>query len=193
MSHTDVIRGENPEGNSTLAAQMRRARLRLNRPDEIRPWTTSEVATLRKMAPLGAQAIASMLERSTKAVRRQAERLRISLRTPGEVRGRILGQPRGVSFARDRGVLGTLREDVLAGRVDPALIERRAQLLAAGAPLCPSCAVRPVEVESTGWCTPCHLRDLAEAHAMEADRITEQRHLDAERQRKHRRKEAVSA
>ncbi|MGH2663665.1 MAG: hypothetical protein ACRDH8_12865 [Actinomycetota bacterium] len=142
------------------------------------------------MAPLGVEAAAEVLERSVAAVKMQAHRQRISLRGEGERRGLILGQPRGTRLrehAKQVAALRALREDVLAGRVDVARIERRVKLAVAGAPLCPACVKRPQEVESTGLCEVCHLRHLAEGHRLEQEDVEARRELDRERQRKHRR------
>ena len=51
-------------------------------------WTEQEDATLRRMAALGADPIAIMLNRSVHQVRGRAVRLGISLRTSGQTRGR---------------------------------------------------------------------------------------------------------
>jgi hypothetical protein len=158
-------------------------------------WTTSEVADLRRLAPLGAEAIAEELSRSVWSVKKQAQRLRISLRRDGETRGPVLGQPRGDRLApavhRIR-FLRQLRADVLAGRVDVERMERRVRLIARGAALCPECAKRPVEIERTGLCEDCHLDRLAWAHALEADRAEKDRQLLRERQRKSRARRRAS-
>lgn len=153
-----------------------------------RPWTSGELTELRKLAPLGALAAAEVLERSVSSVKNQARRQRISLRRDGERRGRVLGQPRDVRMAdaAHEDALARLRDDVLNGRIDADRVARRTQLIATGAPLCPSCAIRPVEVLATGTCSDCHMKALAAAHAMEADTLATQRLLDRERQRKHR-------
>ncbi len=157
----------------------------------IRPWTSGELAELRRLAgKVDPDTLSTTLGRSRKAILRAAERHRISLRRQGERRGRILGQPRGVSLVADNRVrlrlLRNLREDVIAGRVDPARLERRIRAITRGAPLCPSCVVRPVEVRWTGLCEDCHLHQLADQHRIEADRLEAQRGLDGQRQRKHR-------
>lgn len=53
-----------------------------------RRWTDDEDATLRRMAALGADTIALMLNRPAHQVRGRATRLGISLRTTGQTRGR---------------------------------------------------------------------------------------------------------
>lgn len=156
---------------------------------QARPWTSKELGELRRLAPLGAETAAAVLERSMRSVKMQAHRLRISLRTEGERRGTLLGQPRGVSVladARRARQLKQLREDVLAGRVDVARAERRGRAILLGRTDCPSCSLRPIEVVSTGFCEDCHLEALALGHALEADRAEAQRNVDRERQRKHR-------
>lgn len=51
-------------------------------------WTDEEDATLRRMAPLGASAIAVILSRPVHQIRGRATRLGVSLRTSGQTRGR---------------------------------------------------------------------------------------------------------
>lgn len=160
-------------------------------------WTSKEVARLRTVAHLGASGAAEHLGRTMKSVRQAAARHRISLRQPGERRGLVLGQPRGVSLieARDAAAhteaLRAVREDVLAGRLDPADLERAARrkyLLERGVALCPGCARNPQENRSTGLCIPCHLRHLADGHRGLAEAREAQRELWRERQRKARRR-----
>lgn len=133
------------------------------------PWTGDELQILRKLAGQGAAAIAQELQRSPRAVRRQAHRMRISLRPPGERRGRILGLPRGAVAARQVSAriaaLRTVRREILAGRLDPAHIERRARLLMLGREICPSCGIRPIEVRSIGFCSECQVQALGEVAA----------------------------
>lgn len=200
MNHTDVIPRQNP-------------------PDNIRgrPWTTRELLELRRLAPLGAQAVAELLGRSVWSVVCAAHRHRISLRREGERAGRMLGEPRPPAareveevaaalrdlledlmagrvgrrrdLTRQAAALRQLREDALAGRVDLGRVARRARAIGRGDPLCPACARRPQEVRSTGLCEDCHLRALAEAHRLESERAEAVRELDRERQRKHRGRE----
>ncbi|HXF73984.1 MAG TPA: hypothetical protein VNO79_15415 [Actinomycetota bacterium] len=148
-----------------------------------RPWTLRELEELRRLAHLGAVGAAAVLRRSVPAVRAAAWRHRISLRRPGERRGLVLGQPRGV---RTEGELRRLREQVLSGELDPAEVEARGAAVLLGADLCPACASRPPEVASTGLCRPCHLRALAHGVAHVRAEVSARRVWDAERQRKHR-------
>lgn len=158
------------------------------------PWTSQELVLLRSQAHLGAKAIAEMLGRTERAVRRQADRQRISLRKPGETRGLVLGQPAGVRWAAQirAGVpldrLELLRQQILDGEVDMGTLERRAREAAEGKPrpICPSCGQRPVERSTTGMCEVCHWVYLARAHRDEADRAEARRRLDAARQEKSR-------
>lgn len=162
------------------------------------PWTAKEIQTMRSMAALGAQAIAESLGRSLWSVRNAARRHRISLRRTGVRVGLVLGQPRrrGVSFAEGRfhgrrvEILAQIRQDVLAGRIDPSRLEqevRRRVSLLEGAPLCPSCAMNPQE-RATGLCDDCHIKSLADAHRSHDMGQQAQRELWRERQRKVRRR-----
>lgn len=152
-----------------------------------RPWTSTEVQEMRRMAPLGAEAVAEVLERSVRSVRQQAHRLRISLRRTGERRGMILGQPRG------RTLDPALREAVIAGVADPARAESLGIAKVLGRSDCPACGTRPAEVASSGFCQRCHLEALALGHAMEADTAAAQRKVDRERQRKSRSKRKAAS
>jgi hypothetical protein len=152
-----------------------------------RSWTTQEVQTLRSKAHLGADTLADLLERPVGSVKMQAYRQRISLRRPGSRFGLVLGQPRTVSFAGAANggrALAEYREAVVAGRVDPAAIERRARLLAEKAPLCPACVQAPIEVQSTGLCRACHLEQLADAHRLQEREAVKAREVDAAKQAK---------
>lgn len=150
-------------------------------------WTSREVELLRQNAHLGARTLAEMLGRSVGSVEQQAHRQRISLRQEGSRRGPLLGQPRGTSFVdyrRSFYAAPRMREDALAGKVDLAVLEAQViRMVREGTrPLCPSCGKREQTVNSTGLCSPCHLRRLAAAHL---DRIAEteaQRNLDSARQ-----------
>jgi hypothetical protein len=106
----------------------------------------------------------------------------------------LFSQPNGVSFTDDRTPqLQRLRADVLAGVVDMAKLERRVRLLTSNAPLCPSCGTWPQEGQTTGLCTPCQFRYLAEARRFEAEVADARRELDRERQAKHRRIKRAAA
>ena len=134
-----------------------------------RPWSTIEIVHLRACAALGLEAAAVELGRSTASVRGAACRFRVSLRRPGCRRGAVLGQPRGVSLKK------AMRDDLVSGRIDPAVLEERARL-DADAPLCPLCGIRPQRRgDPMGWCTPCHLERLADAHRQALADIEAQR------------------
>lgn len=160
----------------------------------MREWTSSELAALRANAHLGAVVVAELLGRSLSSVKHQARRQRISLRVPGERRGLVLGQPRGVRWA-DQAKAGVpaerltmIREQVLAGLVDMGVLEARVRDWTSGRPrpICPACGQRPIERTTTGTCEVCHWTHLARAHRDEADRIEARRALDAARQSKSR-------
>jgi hypothetical protein len=147
-----------------------RASRNVPRPEH-RPWTSDERRRLRELAPKGAEFVASELGRSVKGVRREAERLRVSLRQAGERRGLLLGQPAGASWMELEGPTAddvrAMREAVLAGEVDLGRLERRVALEAAAArgevALCPRCTVFP-QSRPSGLCERCHLEHLADAH-----------------------------
>lgn len=158
-----------------------------------REWTSTEVAILRDNAGLGVAALSLILGRSVKSVETAAARHRISLRKPGERRGKILGQPasgRWVDQPADSSRLAAIRADVLSGLVSMGDLERRIRERIHGParPLCPSCGQREQEKASTGLCEPCHLRELARAHRDEVDRQAARRDLWQARQEKHRSK-----
>lgn len=153
-----------------------------------RAWTSSEIQTLRNNANLGAEACAVILGRSTKAVKNKAARERISLRPAGEPRGLLMGQARNVDWMAQKGMsparLREIRDQVVAGEVDMAELERRiiANTRGGRRQLCFWCGTRNVERQTTGLCEPCHLRELARAHRDIADRTMARRELDAARQ-----------
>jgi ribosomal protein L37AE/L43A len=134
------------------------------------PWTSTEVAFVRDNANMGASVIGLALGRTTASVKALANRNRISLRSTGERRGTLLGQPRGVRWLEqgDGGGmrLGRIRSDVLDGEVSMTDLEARVREIALGSskPDCPACGARPQQRESTGLCEVCHLRALAQAH-----------------------------
>jgi len=115
-----------------------------------RAWTTTEVERLRENRELGAEAVAELLGRSIWSVKGAAYRQGISLRRPGDSRGHVLGQPRTMSLARD------LHRAMAAA---PGLYAERLRVLR-DASLCPECARRPIQVERSGLCRPCHGKHL---------------------------------
>lgn len=130
---------------------------------------------MREHAKLGAVAVAQLLGRSVTAVRRMASRQRISLRSSGERRGLVLGQPRGMRIGEQ------LRGDVVSGRVDAELLAQR-MALRQDAETCPACGRRPIEVRATGFCTVCHKDRLTAAHLDEVEKLDAQRALWSSRQ-----------
>ena len=127
-----------------------------------RRWTTKELDYMRRHGALGADAIAAELGRSKSSVIATANRFRISLRTPGERRGYVLGQPRGVSLQ------GDLREAALDGRVPESAIAARRELNRPE--VCPACGTRDVN-HSSGFCIACWRHELAKRHRRELERL----------------------
>lgn len=96
-------------------------------------WTTSEIAVLFRLAPMGARAVAEATGRTVGAVEHQARR-------------------QGISFVRVR------RTPMLD---DQTATEKAWYVQHAQAPLCPRCSRNPAD--STGFCRPCRLRRLEDA------------------------------
>jgi len=153
---------------------------------ETKPWTTGDLRRLRASAHLGAHEAARLLGRSVNSVKMAANRHRISLRRRGSRRGLVLGQPRGVSIAAQ------IRGDIVSGRVDAEILARR-MAITPDAPLCPCCGYREAEVPSSGWCLPCHMRRLSEAHLQALEDIDSQRALWVSRQTLLRARKAAQA
>ncbi|MGO8683066.1 MAG: hypothetical protein ACLQUT_00570 [Thermoleophilia bacterium] len=148
------------------------------------PWTTGEVAILRRNGHLGAAALAAMLGRSQASVTSAARRFRISLRRQGSRRGSVLGQPRGVSLRSE------VRVSLASDRLLAALVVKRMQV-DRDADLCPFCGRRPIVNHSTGLCAVCHVRKLTEAHRDALAELEARRELDAAKQMLHRAREAA--
>jgi hypothetical protein len=145
-----------------------------------KPWTSLQIAELRQNAALGAVQVARLLHRSIPCVKACANRQRISLRSAGERRGSVLGQPRGVSLRAE------LRADLVSLPGMAELVASRMKI-DADAALCPVCAIRPVQPKgSGGFCRPCHLRRLTEAHEQALEELSAQRALWSSRQVLHR-------
>lgn len=157
---------------------------------EWRSWTSGEVVILRQNAHLGAEKVATLLDRSVVSVKRKAQKERISLRRPGSRTGLLLGQPRRQSWAKakvsgiDPTLLATLRAGAIDGTLDLGNLEARVRdaVLNRHRPLCPWCSRRPIERKTTGLCEPCHWRELARAHRDSIERDAARRDLDAARQ-----------
>ena len=114
-----------------------------------RAWTTKELSLLRERRALGAAALGDLLDRSARSVALAAYRHGISLRRPGEARGILVGQRRGVC-------LTGARRAIVA---DPQLAAQRAALYREDV-LCPDCGRRRVDVAETGLCEQCHAEFL---------------------------------
>lgn len=154
------------------------------------PWTSAEISTLRALSYTGAMTVADALGRSVLSVKMQAHRQGISLRTPGQRGGRILGLSNAAgqvaAAAGQTEHLRRLREQVQTGEVDASVIAYYEVWISHGKPLCPKCSRNPAEVESTGWCRPCHLRLALDGWRYALEIKQAQRENDAHRQRKHR-------
>jgi hypothetical protein len=151
-----------------------------------RQWTTGELLIMRANAQLGAIEVARLLGRSVSCVRRMASRQRISLRSAGERRGLVLGQPRGEPIAAQ------LRHHVVSGRVDAEVLARRMALVQ-DEELCPCCGHRPAEVRSSGFCVRCHKERLSAAHLAELEKLDAQKALWSSRQALCRARKAAEA
>jgi hypothetical protein len=153
-----------------------------------RPWTSSEIKTLRSRADQGAPMLAALLDRTPESVRSQAKRSRVSLRRRGENRGILMDQARGVSLAK------TLRRDLLdanlvgEGDVEFRIRESRGEL-------CPECGQRPQggsqAAKRWGLCEVCSTKILIRRHVDVQDLQKSMRDLAAARQQRHRGKTAL--
>lgn len=158
------------------------------------PWTSRQIDELRRVAPLGAQTAADILDRSLWSVRHAAYRHGISLRQTGSTAGRLLGQPRSASYADARAaaehaeLVALLRADLAAGAITLDDLDRALEAIAAGAPLCPSCGRNPVDRPREGICTACHNRRLEAAHHAALDAHAGQQGLWRARQNRSRSK-----
>lgn len=157
------------------------------------PWTTSELAILRKHASQGARAIAEQLGRSETSVRSQAQRSRISLRPKGLRGGRRLSIPADLSDA-SVAILDGLRARLAKARAavearhtvsleseEAAIAQRIDEILGGGklVDLCRVCGreraggfkaknARRYGIIASDVCKACYLRALLEAYRAEA-------------------------
>jgi hypothetical protein len=145
-------------------------------------WSSGELAALRRLAPLGAVAVAVELGRSERSVRVQASRIGVSLRRSGERRGNVLGERVAGQLPPEH------RKAVLYGTSDAERALTRARA-GSNDPLCPACTYRPIQNRQTGLCDVCHIRRLTAAHREEAQLIEARRELVTARQQKHRARE----
>jgi hypothetical protein len=142
------------------------------------PWTTAELAYLRKNASLGAVTIAEALRRSVGSVKQAAHRAGISLRRPGSTRGLLLGQARGTKLRyMKKTKLEEMRKALANGTIDAVAVRRRLDEILAGrvdGALCSRCTRE--RAGKSGFCRPCHVEGLIEAYEREktyADRTAE--------------------
>ncbi len=101
---------------------------------ERRPWTVAEEQALRRLAPLGANQLAEIFNRTTSAIRKKCSRLEISVKKDPQSHVTDLSQP----------VIDYIR------RYESGL-------------LC-TCGKRFVAVKRTGLCGVCHLEYLKARH-----------------------------
>lgn len=73
----------------TVATILAPAQVSDTTPETNRPWTTGEVGELRDLARLGAHAVAEALGRSPSRAARTLTARSVSLRVPGQRRGRL--------------------------------------------------------------------------------------------------------
>jgi hypothetical protein len=144
-----------------------------------RPWTTAEIAELRRLHDLGAEEVARQLGRSVESIRLQAHRQRVSLRRRGERKGRRLGR---LGLPDTEPLTAKIRRAGLDVPRFAERIEQRMLAVADGTDLCPQCGVAPVEVPMTGWCRRCHRRELNAAYEHQLAELREQQRADALRQ-----------
>jgi hypothetical protein len=137
-----------------------------------RPWTTQELQLLRDHAHEGAEVVAELLDRTVRAVQLRAARERVSLRRPGEARGALLGQPRGVQLSSEPH-LAALRVSVLASNGGDL---GQLPQLRRDARLCPSCGTH-YATHSSGFCQPCYMGRLAAAYSEQQATRTMERKL----------------
>lgn len=124
-------------------------------------WTTKEYEIIRANASLGAEALALELGRSPRSVACKASELGISLRKKGVRKGLRLGQPRTTRLShvvRDPAFL----EAIADGDTLTELTQRLVEEIHGEQELCPRCVARPIRHRSTGLCTVCHFRGLAQ-------------------------------
>ena len=131
----------------------------------MRGWTHAEEEALRVLAPLGGPELALAFDRSLRSVYNRAWRLGI----------RIGG----------RSCEKNLRTS------SPAILREITRLSQTS--LCPVCAKRPMGVNRTGLCGPCHLNGLRTVHEIEIATADAQRKLWAARSKLQRRRRSLEA
>lgn len=128
-----------------------------------RAWSHAEEEALRILSPLGGPACAEAFDRTHGSIRHRAAALHVSLRR------RTFG--------------------IVLGQCGPAVLSKVKEYSAAS--LCPSCAMRPQAVKSTGLCGPCHKRNLIEGHSALMAELAAQREYDTSKQRMKRMRDAA--
>lgn len=123
-----------------------------------RSWTSTELQVLQLFAPLGADGVAKLLERSRASVSAKALELRVSL-----------------SGSEDDVDLGVLPARLLLWVKESPYLE-----------ICPMCGRRLAMMKSTGLCRPCHLDRLIDLRREQLDVLARERRLTKLRQDKKR-------
>ena len=118
---------------------------------------------MRWLAPLGGPALALAFDRSHGSIRHKAAQLHVSLR---------------------RRSYGTR-----LGQCGPAVLRKVVEF--SEATLCPVCAKRPIGVNRSGLCGPCHLNGLRVVHEVEIATADAQRNLWAARSKLRRRRRSM--
>jgi len=126
-----------------------------------RPWTTRELAQLRRIAQLGAQECTRRLGRTMWPVRTAASRHFISLRPPGERRGVVFAQPHGWHLPHEQ------REAILASPHHDKILTAHLNFAKGIGELCPGCGRWPISTEH-GLCHACYAKRLANIAAQRA-------------------------
>lgn len=124
----------------------------------MRPWTMTELRVLRTLAPLGRDAVATLLERSATSVAAKASEMKISLIATGEV----------------------VEIDALVLTYVERLKET--PLLS----VCPCCGKRFANMRTSEMCRICHLDRLLDLHQERMDEELRQKRLAKARQDRHR-------
>ena len=123
-----------------------------------RPWHTGEIRVIHAYASLGAQGIATLLDRTAASVEHKARDLKVSLEITGE--------------------------DIDISRETTKILQRIAEAPTLG--ICPLCGIRLATMKATGVCRACHLDQLIALREAQLVEIARERKLTKLRQDKKR-------
>lgn len=151
-----------------------------------RPWTVAEVDRLREHADCGVKGVAQLLNRTPASVQAKARQEGISLRRPGERRGKVRGESSRGSLPPE------LRNELLEDPRVWGYVEASRDLRIGRRSICPSCVARPAIVQSTGLCRPCHDMVLVEGHQHHKAARESNRQLQKHKQRAKRARDQVT-